>query len=116
MAKTAARKEHEFFMNGKPVSLLDIAENSGDENVWKSFLERHGLHHSVSADRYLRSKLGEYLSTREISILTGIKGRILHKWRNQGVLQAEQLKSRWYYSVRDLVNSIKSAHIKDIRS
>jgi hypothetical protein len=116
MAKGAAGKEHEFLMSGKPVSLLEIAESSGDENVWKSFLERHGLHHSVSADRYLRGKLGEYLNAREITIVTGIKGRILRKWRNQGILRAEQLKGRWYYSVRDLVNTIKSADIKDIRS
>lgn len=116
MAKRIAGKEYEFLIGGKPASLLEIAENSGDENVWKSFLERHGLHHSVSADRYLRGKLGEYLSAREISIVTGIKGRILHKWRNQRILRAEQLKGRWYYSVRDLVNTIKSADIKDIRS
>lgn len=116
MAKRAARKEYEFLIGGKPASLLEIAESSGDENVWKSSLERHGLHHSISADRYLRGKLGEYLNAREITIVTGIKGRILHKWRNQGILQAEQLKGRWYYSVRDLVNAIKSADIQDIRS
>lgn len=116
MAKKSTRKAYEFLIEGKSASLLEIAESSGDENVWKSFLERHGLHHSVSADRYLRSKLGEYLSAREISIVTGIKGRILHKWRNQGILRVEQLKGRWYYSVKDLVNTIKLADIKDIRS
>ena len=116
MAKKSTRKDYEFLMRGKPVSLLEIAEGSGDENVWKSFLERHGLHHSVSADRYLRAKLGEYLNAREISIVAGIKGRILRKWRNQGILRAEQLKGRWYYSVRDLANTIKSADIKDIGS
>jgi hypothetical protein len=105
MAKRVAGKEHEFLMSGKPVSLLEIAESSGDENVWKSFLEKHRLHHSISAHRYLRGKLGEYLNAREITILTGIKGRILRKWRNQGILRAEQLKGRWYYSVRDLVNT-----------
>jgi hypothetical protein len=96
--------------------LLEIAESAGDDRVWKSFLEGHGLHHSVSADRYLRGKLGEYLSAREIGIITGIKGYILHKWRNQGILRAEEIKGRWYYSVRDLVNAIKSADIKDIKS
>ena len=116
MAKRAARKEQEFLMNGKPVSLLEIAESSGDEDVWKSFLEKHRLHHSISADRYLRGKLGEYLNAQEITIIAGIKGRILRKWRNQGILRAEQLKGRWYYSVRDLVNTIKSANMKDIRS
>jgi len=116
MPKRATRKEHEFLMSGKPVSLLEVAESSGDHNVWKSFLERHGLHHSVSAERYLKGKLGEYLSAREITIITGIKGRTLRKWKNQGILRAEQLKSRWHYSVRDLVNAIKSANIKDIRS
>jgi transposase-like protein len=28
----------------------------------------------------------------------------------------EALKGRWYYSVRDLINAIKSADIQDIRS
>jgi len=116
MAKKSNRKDYEFLINGKLASLLEIAESTGDNRVWKSFLEGHGLHHSVSADRYLRGKLGEYLSSREISIITGIKGHILHKWRSQGILRAEQMKSRWYYSVRDLVNTIKSADIKDIRS
>lgn len=103
-------------MDGKRASLLEIAEGTGDESVWKSFLESHGLHHSVSAHRYLRGKLGAYLNAREIAVVTGIKGHILRKWRNQGILRAEQLKGRWYYSVRDLVNIIKSADIKDIRS
>ena len=116
MAKKTDGKDFEFLINGKPASLLEIAESAGDDRIWKSFLERHKLHRNVSADRYLQGKLGEYLSAREITIVTGIKGRILHKWRNQGILQAEQLKGRWYYSVRDLVNAIKSADIKDIRS
>jgi len=116
MAKKSTRKNYEFFVDGKSASLLEIAESAGDDRVWKSFLERHGLHYSVSADRYLRGKLGEYLNAREITIVTGIKGRILRKWRNQGILRAEQMKGRWYYSVRDLVNTIKSADIKDIRS
>jgi len=116
MAKKSTEKACEFFTDGKPASLLEIAENSGDESVWKSFLERHGLHHSMSADRYLKGKLGEYLSAREISITTGIKTRVLNKWRERGILHSEQLKGRWYYSVRDLISAIKSADIEDIRS
>jgi carbamoylphosphate synthase small subunit len=116
MAKKSTRKAYEFSIEGKPASLLEIAENSGDENVWKSFLERHGLQHSMSADHYLKTKLGQYLSAHEIHILSGIKTRTLNKWRKQGVLQAEQLKGRWYYSVRNLISAIKSADIEDIRS
>lgn len=109
-------RSYEFFIDGKPASLLEIAENTGDENVWKSFLERHGLYHSMSADRYLKSKLGQYLSAHEIHVLSGIKRCTLNKWRERGVLQAEQLKGRWYYSIRGLISAIKSADIEDIRS
>ena len=70
----------------------------------------------TAADRYLKSKLGEYLSTREIHVLTGIKTRILNKWRKRGVPRSEKLKGRWYYSIRDLIVAIKSADIEDIKS
>jgi len=43
MVKKSAKKAYEFLMDGKRASLLEIAEGTGDENVWKSFLERHGL-------------------------------------------------------------------------
>jgi len=116
MAKKSTRKGYEFFINGKPASLLEIAESSGDDRIWKSFLERHGLHRNISADRYLKDKLGDYLSAREIHVLTGIKTRTLNKWRERGVLRSEQLKGRWYYSIRDLIAAIKSADIEDIKS
>ena len=116
MAKKSTRKGYEFFINGKPASLLEIAESSGDDRIWKSFLERHVLHRNTSADRYLKDKLGDYLSAREIHVLTGIKVRTLDKWRAQGMLQAEQLKGRWYYSVKSLIAAISSADIEDIRS
>jgi len=115
MAKKSSRNTYEFSIEGKPASLLEIAENSGDENVWESFLERHGLHHSMSADRYIKTKLGQYLSAHDIHILSGIKPRTLNKWRKRGILQMEQLKGRWYYSVRDLISAIKSSDIEDIR-
>ena len=116
MAKKSTRKNYEFFINGKPASLLEIAESTGDKRIWKSFLERHGLHHNISADRYLKGKLGDYLSARDIHILSGIKTRTLDKWRERGFLQSEQLKGRWYYSIRDLIAAIKSADIEDIKS
>jgi hypothetical protein len=116
MAKKSTRKNYEFFINGKPASLLDIAESTGDDRIWKSFLERHRLHRDISADRYLKGKLGDYLGAREIRVLSGIKVRTLDKWRAQGILQAEQLKGRWYYSVKGLIAAIKSADIEDIKS
>lgn len=116
MTKETARIDHKFLIGGKPVSLLEMAESTGDSKIWKSFLERHGLQRSPSADRYLKGKLGEYLSAHEIHDLAGIRVRTLDKWRVQGILQAEQLKGRWYYSVRGLINAIKSADIRDIRS
>jgi len=42
MAKKSTRKACEFLIEGKPASLLEIAENSSDENVWKSFLKGTG--------------------------------------------------------------------------
>jgi hypothetical protein len=116
MEKKMTRIDHEFLIDGKPVSLLEIAESTGDSKVWRSFLDRHQLQHDPSADRYLKGKLGEYLSAYEIHTLSGIRIRTLNKWRVKGILQAEHLNSRWYYSVRDLINAIKSADIRDIRS
>jgi len=116
MTKKFVRKGYEFFINGRPASLLEIAESTGDVRIWKSFLERHGLHRNVSADRYLKDKLGDYLSAHEIHVLTGIKIRIRNKWRERGVLQSEQLGGRWYYSIRDLITAIGSADVEDIRS
>lgn len=115
MTRKSTRKEYEFLMDGKPASLLKIAEHTGNENIWKSFLETHGLQRNPSADRYLKSKLGDYLSAREIHILTDIKVRTLDKWRARGILHSEQLKGRWYYSIESLVTAIKSARIDDIK-
>lgn len=100
MTKKKMKKDIQYFIDGKPASLLEVAENSGDDKVWKSFLEshpHHGIQFTQSAGRYLKSKLGgEYMNANEVSASSGIKSRILDKWRNQGILRAEQLNGRWF--------------------
>jgi hypothetical protein len=109
MAKKSGSADFEFFIDGKPASLLEIAEASGDESTWKSYLERHRGHNtSISADRYLKSRLGEYVATHEVSP-AGIQRSTLEKWRKNGEVQAEKLKGRWYYSLQDIIRVIKSA-------
>ncbi|MBI2832777.1 MAG: hypothetical protein HYX79_11025 [Chloroflexi bacterium] len=116
MKKKSGGKDHEFLMDGKPASLLAIAESSGDDAVWKSVLERAGQYRKATADHYLKAKLGEYLSASEIHSITKIKTSVLDKWRERGLLRAEQLRGRWYYSIKDLLAAIKSANVGDIKS
>ncbi len=81
----------------------------------KSFLKRDYGSSYTEANRYLKDKLGDYLSAREIYNRTKIKTRTLNKWTKQGLIQSVQLKGRWYYSIRDIMAAIKTADIKDIR-
>jgi len=109
------RGKIEYFIDGKPSSLLDVVENNPDDTVWKSFLEQKGLQSSNSAKRYLKGKIGDYLSAGEISKRTDISTRILDKWRKNGRIEAEMLKGRWYYSLKSVINAIKTVDIKDLR-
>lgn len=105
----------EITMDGKPASLLDVAENNPDGAVWKSFLERWGLQGTDSARRYLELTVGEHLTAGEASKTTGISARILDKWRKEGRVEAEMLKGRWHYSLQSVANAIKTADIKDLK-
>jgi hypothetical protein len=105
----------EYFIDEKPSSLLEVVENNPDDTVWKSFLEQKGLQGSNSAKRYLKGKIGDYLSAGEISKRTDISTRILDKWRKNGSIEAEMLKGRWYYSLKSVINAIKTTDIKDLR-
>ena len=101
--------DYKFLIDRHQASLLEIIESVGDDNIRKSFLSAHtGIKRNLSADRYLKSKLGEYLSAHDIRVLTGIKSDKLGKYRKQGLLRAEKLNGRWYYSVESIVCSIKS--------
>ena len=77
-------------------------------------LEKHGLQRSDSAKRYLKEKLSDYLSAQEIKKRTGIKNNILNKWRASGKIESEMLQGRWYYSLKNIVNAIETADIKDL--
>lgn len=105
----------EYFINNEPSSLLEIIENNPDDTIWKEYLEKNKLQDSNSARRYLKEKIGDYLSAKEINKRTGIKARILDKWREKGYLRAEQLKGRWYYSLKSVLDAIKTADINDLR-
>lgn len=115
MHKKNTKTEIEYFIDGKAASLLEILENNPDDTVWKSYLEEKGLQNSESAKRYIKEKIGDYLSAKEISRRTGITIRVLDKWRAKGNLKAEMLKGRWYYSLKNVIQSIKSADINDLR-
>jgi len=104
-----------YFIDNEPSSLLEIVENNPDVTIWKEYLEKHKLQDSYSARRYLKEKIGDYLSAKEIGRRTGIKVRILNKWREKGCLGAEQLKGRWYYSLKSVLDAIKTADIDDLR-
>lgn len=115
MRKKKIQKGIEYFVDGEAASLLDVVENNPDDTIWKSHLEEKGLQSSDSAKRYLKGKIGDYLSAKEISKRTGISTRILDKWRGKGSLDAQILKGRWYYSLKSVLQSIKSANIDDLR-
>ena len=101
MAKKSHKHELGFFINGQPASAEEIAREAG-RNAWKSYLETNDLHHSESAGRYLREKLGEYLSAHAVCSIVGIERPVLERLRTRGNLSAEKLKGRWYYSVQSL--------------
>ena len=73
----------EYFINDEPSSLLEIVENNPDDAIWKEYLEKNNLQDSDSARRYLRQKIGDYLSAKEISKRTGINIKTHDKWRNK---------------------------------
>jgi hypothetical protein len=105
----------EYYIDDEPSTLLEIIENTPDDSVWKEYLEKNNLQDSDSARRYLKEKMGDYLSAREICKRTDIKAKILNKWREKGNLEAEQLKGQWYYSLKSVLNAIKTADIEDLR-
>lgn len=105
----------EYFINNEPSSLLEIIENNPDDTVWKEYLEKNNLQDSDSVRRYLKEKIGDYLSAKEISKRTDIKVRTLDKWRAKEYLKAEQLKGRWYYSLSSVIQAIRTTDINDIR-
>ena len=118
MGKMKKKKEEpkiRYFRDDQPSSLMDIIEHNPDSKVWKTFLEDKNLQKSDSAKKYLKYKIDDYLSAREISKRTGISTRILDKWRQKGNLKAETLKGRWYYSLSSVVECIRSADIDDLR-
>jgi len=113
--KQKTTSQIEYFFDNEPSSLLEIIENTPDDSIWKEYLEKNNLQDSDSARRYLKEKMGAYLSAREICKRTAIKAKILDKWRKKGYLEAEQLKGQWYYSLNSVLNTIKTADIKDLR-
>jgi len=105
----------EYFIDNKPSSLLEIIEKNPKRNIWKEYLEKNKLQDSESAKRYLKRKIGDYISASEINKRTGISTRTLNKWREKRILKAELLKGRWYYSFKSVLNAIKTADIDELR-
>ncbi len=108
MAKQTREDGFGLYINGQPATLGDVAESSGDERVWKAYLEKYTLRHDPSADRYLRGKLGDYIGAGEVHELAGIKPSTLRKWGAKGHVRTEKFRGRWYYSVDDVLRAINS--------
>ena len=100
-----SRPSSEYFINGKPASLAEIAEASGDKEAWRSYLERE--RDPGSLRRYLQKYLGKYVTAREIHWPPGMRNAALLKWKSSGKVRAERIKGRWYYSLEDLLKAIK---------
>lgn len=95
----------QYSINGKPASIAEIVEASGNKELWKSYLERD--RDPSSQHHYLERYLGKYVSASEIHWPQGMKSAALRKWRNNGKVRAEHVKGRWYYSLQDLLRTIK---------
>ena len=106
MVKKSHRHELGFFINGHPASAEEIAKVAG-RKPWRSYLETNDLHHSESADRYLKEKLGEYLNANDTCSKLGIERSTLGKLRKKRTASAQKLKGRWYYSVQSLNEAFK---------
>lgn len=109
------QRKIEYFVDNKPSSLMDIIENNPDKTVWKEYLEKNKLQNSRSAKRYLKEKLGDYLDAGEINKRVNIKPATLAKWREKGYLESAQLNGRWFYSLKSIINAIKTADAKDLK-
>jgi len=54
-------------------------------------------------DFILTGSLGEYIESKDLLKLTGIKGYTLYNWRNSGKIRAKQINKHWFYSKSDLL-------------
>ena len=93
-----------YTIDGKPASIPQIVEASGDKELWKSYLER--VPHS-SPHRYLEKYLGKYVTASEIHWAQSMRDSSLRRWRNNGKVRAEHIRGHWYYSLEDIVRAIK---------
>jgi len=104
--KKAKQSWAEFFVDGKPASVADIVEASGDKELWRSYLER--VRDVSSQQRYLQKYLGEYVTARDIHWAPSMKSASLRRWKEENNnIQAEHIRGRWYYSLQDVLNAIK---------
>lgn len=103
--KKAKQHQAQFFVDGKPASLADMVEASGDKELWKSYLERGS--DGLSLHRYLEKYLGEYVTAREIHWPSSMKSSALRRWKKTGMVRAEHIRSRGYYSLQDIFRAIK---------
>ncbi|MFO7996923.1 MAG: hypothetical protein R6U93_07300 [Dehalococcoidia bacterium] len=99
------RPRAEYSINGKAASLAEIAEASGDKEAWRSYLERE--RDLGSLHRYLEKYLGKYVTAREIHWPPGMRNAALRKWKSSGKVRAEHVRGRWYYSLEDLLRTIR---------
>lgn len=103
--KQAKQFQAEYFVNGKPASIAEIVETSGNKELWKSYLER--MCDTSSQQRYLEKYLGKYVTAREIHWPPSMKSSALRMWRRSGKVRAEHIRGHWYYALQDLLKAIK---------
>jgi len=100
-----SRPSAEYFINGTPASLAEVAEASGDKEAWGSYLER--TRDPESLNRYLEKYIGKYITAREIQWPPSMRDAALRKWKGGGKVRAEHVGGRWYYSLEDLLKAIR---------
>ena len=68
---------------------------------------------NMETDLYIKDKIGDYLSAKEIK--NNIPTKILNKWRAEGLLEHVYVDGKWYCSKKSLANAMKIADAKDLR-
>jgi hypothetical protein len=108
MARKKKPKAIETFINGQTATVPEIIENVGGDK-WKEYIEAN--EDNEAKDRYLHSKLGEYLSASELHERAGITATELAGWRRKSIVRWEQIGARYYYSVDSVLVALKTSKL-----
>ena len=112
--KSAKLKGDQFFIDGKPSSIEDIAKKTYIAKKPANFKAQFFIDGEPSsvkdmAKMKVTSALGEgeYITGKEVHKRTGIKPAELQKWYKQGLVRGTKDGGRWLFSLADIVKAIK---------